>query len=705
MGVGGHKRLLVMLGFVLCLCGFARPALAAPKVGKVVNGSGDAATVDVQVIGSGISNGFSAAAWSFGVDPASLTGEQKAKLSNESTGGAFYRYAMAFQSGAHEPITVGLSSWYAVTLPQFVWTLEGYPYGDYAQARRDLKTIRDGGSLGGGGGSGGEVVGDVVYLTFTGTHRFVKNTSTNPTVSYLNDVYQHSFQGAANSASGSMPLYCADFFTKYTGDNYVTQLPSLTLRVFVPKTFYDSFPPDDWDYYLRIYQASSATTLPVYVVRTFRAGTAVESTGTNAFQDVALSDGSTFTNTDSYINRVSSNSNSGGLAMIKRTADMSVSVSGSVSGFSYVYVSGDLSAGFDIDSSTSASFSDSEGIFKLGAVGGGGGGDNNWPTDDPTPTPDPPEVPGPSDNPVVSPEPPDLPNPVDYPVSDPYTPDPDPPTNPIITYDPDPTGDALDYRPWLNAILKLLRTINTTIDDGFYDVDVWLTEHCDHIREMMHDEALTLGLKMQAAINNGFVSFERWLQSTYGPYFFEELDARLRAILADYEDYLYGLFVWLSEQFDFSVSGGSGSYDDSTLLYWLQQIWAILAEKPSVGTEPDSFFDWLANLLAGILGGLVAWLLGALGGMADAVSGLATKFPFSLPWDIATMLALFVHEPVTPVFDLPFALPGEYANVRVDMSYFDEVMAAVRGVELVLFGLALAKRTPEMLELADTVFS
>lgn len=682
MGVGGHKRLLVMLGFVLCLCGFARPALAAPKVGKVVNGSGDSATVDVQVIGSGISNGFSAAAWSFGVDPSSLTAEQKTKLSNESTGGAFYRYAMAFQSGAHEPLTVGLSSWYAVTLPQFVWTVEGYPYGDYAQARRDLKTIRDGGDLGGGGGSSS---GRPERLSFS--DGFVR---------YLN----------GTSAYGNRVMKITDGAT--TISNLVTS--SGTARddalfanridvVWEINGYIDwSSLPDDVDYenfYIVFYtRSSNLSSDRPYIAELYYVpdSTSTVTVGSTSFGSLQCNYLDRIVFSGVYYKLISIlcnvTYNNGSFTITQPVPATSPHVFSQSSNSSGISVSGYACAAGSSHASVGPT---------LPPV-------NNWPVDE-SPNTDPPEVPGPSDDPIPQPDPPDLPNPVDYPVSDPYTPDPDPPTNPIITYDPDPTGDALDYRPWLNAILKLLRTINTSINDGFYNMDVWLTEHCDHIREMMHKEALALGLKMQAAINNGFVSFERWLQSTYGPYFFEELDATLRAILADYEDYLYDLFVWLSEQFDFSVSGGSGSYDDSTLLYWLQQIWAILAEKPSVGTEPDSFFDWLANLLAGILGGLVAWLLGALGGMADAVSGLATKFPFSLPWDIATMLALFVHEPVTPVFDLPFALPGEYANVRVDMSYFDEVMAAVRGVELVLFGLALAKRTPDMLELADTVFS
>lgn len=329
--------------------------------------------------------------------------------------------------------------------------------------------------------------------------------------------------------------------------------------------------------------------------------------------------------------------------------------------------------------------------------GGGGGGDNHWPTDDPTPTPDPPEVPGPGDDPIPQPDPPDLPDPREYPVSDPYTPDPDPPTNPVITYDPNPTGEPTDYRPWLNAILVLLRKINTTISDGFGDLRGWLTNHCDHIREQIHSDSVDLGLHIQTAIQNGFISFERWLQGTFAGYFIDELDYVIGQQFAELESYLYDLFHWLASQFDFTFGGSN--YDDSSVIYWLRRIYARLgggAPNPGDDGTVDEGFDWwawLLGLITDALGGIITDFVGDVGGF---LATLADVFPFSIPGDIVAYLTLLDAARETPRFVVTIpAVDGWWQSFdyEIDLAPFDDAMGVVRGMYLIYWGLILVMKT------------
>lgn len=81
--------------------------------------------------------------------------------------------------------------------------------------------------------------------------------------------------------------------------------------------------------------------------------------------------------------------------------------------------------------------------------------------------------------------------------------------------------------------------------------------------------------------------------------------------------------------------------------------------------------------------------------VTDKGSELARHFPFSIPWDVYGMLALFVADPVAPQFDIPvFGMEDE---VHVDLSGWDTVAAVSRSATFVLFALGLALRTKDMI--------
>lgn len=88
-----------------------------------------------------------------------------------------------------------------------------------------------------------------------------------------------------------------------------------------------------------------------------------------------------------------------------------------------------------------------------------------------------------------------------------------------------------------------------------------------------------------------------------------------------------------------------------------------------------------------------------LAGITGALQELTTKFPFSVPWDIAALLGLLVASPVTPEFDVPqYALTsGGLAQVgtyHIDLEYLDTAWEGVRLIEKIAFGVFLAWQTP-----------
>lgn len=162
-------------------------------------------------------------------------------------------------------------------------------------------------------------------------------------------------------------------------------------------------------------------------------------------------------------------------------------------------------------------------------------------------------------------------------------------------------------------------------------------------------------------------------------------------------DMQYGWFGNISQQLD--DWGNEVWQQVNTANKWLEGIFWKLGEssssEPDMSIKPKDWWEWLGDILGNLLGDLPA----ALSELTGAFQGLRNLFPFSIPWDLAVMLAMFVTEPVTPVFDvpIPFAADG-VAYVHVDLSAWDGVMVAVRSVELATFAAGLALRTRDMLK-------
>lgn len=117
--------------------------------------------------------------------------------------------------------------------------------------------------------------------------------------------------------------------------------------------------------------------------------------------------------------------------------------------------------------------------------------------------------------------------------------------------------------------------------------------------------------------------------------------------------------------------------------------------RPSPVDDGDGFLDWLRDFLTRYFGELPD----DLSQLLIDLSGIKEHFPFSVPWDIAAVLGLLVHDPVTPSYTFTLPLPTGSYDVVVDLAPFDDVAALARRAETVLFGLGLMLRTNWLLDI------
>lgn len=218
------------------------------------------------------------------------------------------------------------------------------------------------------------------------------------------------------------------------------------------------------------------------------------------------------------------------------------------------------------------------------------------------------------------------------------------PVGPTVTeQEPDTvtyvTNETTETTADLTPILQAIRILNSNVVAGFGNIEAVMETCCQNMRNL----------------------FGGWMQT---------------------------LTQWLSQMLDVM--------EDE--YRWLQAIYYKLgsgqASQPDVVTDDGGYWDWLAALAALVLGNLPA-TLAELSGAAEALTGV---FPFSVPWDLAAVLGLFVAEPVAPVITLPWGFgPDSVANVTVDCSQWSGVMAVAREVEFVLFAAGLALHTRDLL--------
>lgn len=309
---------------------------------------------------------------------------------------------------------------------------------------------------------------------------------------------------------------------------------------------------------------------------------------------------------------------------------------------------------------------------------------------EPEPDPEPPTQPD-----VPTPDPPTLPDP---PTTDPQPPttDPQPPVTvyPPITWVQQPTGT--DIIPYLAHIIDDIQALDTHIG-----------EHCQHLRQALHDQigwladTLTDYLawmveEIEGAILDGIWRLQGQIDAVFD-HWFNWLGEEIHDQLGWQAQYLVNAlrveFDRLSTILDDSVTRPINT--------WLRMIYGKLGgnggAKPSPTTEPDTWLDWLHAVIDALLDMLDA-LVPSFGG---ALEQLKDIFPFSIPWDIAFCLGLLAQEPQTPIFDVPYPYGYRsgalvYASVRVDFTPWNGVALIIRRIMTVLFAYMLAWATPRL---------
>lgn len=386
-----------------------------------------------------------------------------AKLSNSETGGRFYELAQTVQTYAQRPNT-GWGAGGAAGVPGgagFDWTISGFAamygadnvwtlqctQGFLASAKEDLETILDGGSLGGGGGSG-IVSGD--YLEFNVLLGTCPSSFTNSNQPFYfqnaldNLYYGNRIRSVADGSSSSKNI----------------KLPDV-IKVRFPLSVFSPTPVNGEVYFLRFY----GNTCQILKSDDNNSYTLNTGTYTVSQNDISYTSSYyslygifySFNNTISYTNKRFSYSD--GVATYVGTSTINAKTTTTAQDFTSVDVNG----------------MPTYGCIGTNVNSGGGQPDppNNWPDDNSTVAPSPPELPTPTYPTVPTTPPPTV-----------TTPDPQPPTitGPIVITEPTGT-DATDYTPWLRAILQQLIAIANWLDSFGDTLLLELTNHCEHIQD------------------------------------------------------------------------------------------------------------------------------------------------------------------------------------------------------------------------------
>lgn len=308
----------------------------------------------------------------------------------------------------------------------------------------------------------------------------------------------------------------------------------------------------------------------------------------------------------------------------------------------------------------------------------------------------------------------------------PVVPDPVEPTipsepsapTPVEPVQPDPSAPA--QNPVFNDQPTYTDDTFTADLQGILDA---LNEHCLHLQNALYANISDLYNKLSSKLTNDLTNLKSFFHSEFGWLndarhddavttwdYLQDLFSWLGGLISDnfysLNQHLTQLFNWLAEQFDFSFTGTG--YNDDTVVSWLQKIYSKLGTgmntRPSDPVaEPDSFGDWLTRLLQNFIGDLLSVGQEAVGGLVNDFQQLATKFPFCVPWDIAALLALFVAEPVAPVFDLPaYTITqdglSQVSTYHISLADYNVAWEAVRFAEKIGFAVFLAWNTTHFRE-------
>ncbi|WP_370808230.1 hypothetical protein [Eubacterium ramulus] len=151
-------------------------------------------------------------------------------------------------------------------------------------------------------------------------------------------------------------------------------------------------------------------------------------------------------------------------------------------------------------------------------------------------------------------------------------------------------------------------------------------------------------------------------------------------------DTLVTLVQQIADDIKTLKEGGTLSADLSDTNGFLKDIKKLLGTLIAVQAAGD-----VADLLTDTVGDKISDFVDNLkSGVSEVTDALQDVFPFSIPWDLMTILALFSAEPEAPAFDIPVHL-GKFADqtIHVDLSDFESVSVICRAFLSISFAVGL----------------
>lgn len=293
------------------------------------------------------------------------------------------------------------------------------------------------------------------------------------------------------------------------------------------------------------------------------------------------------------------------------------------------------------------------------------------------------------DNPTVgTPEPPEVPGPVN-----------DTPTQ-------QPIGPTFVISPTFPTYTEVT-TMNYSVDlQGILDA---MNDHCIHLQDALHWNFDHFWTVLSTKWTNDLSTFKTFLDGQFG-----WIGDTIVQQMEQTRDYLKELFEWLADQFAFE---SGGSYNDSTVISWLKKIYSKLGTgSNSRPTDPvadpvetGSWLDTLINNLLTALNDLFPGLLNQVGEFfGGALGNLTSKFPFSIPWDVAAILGLLAANPVAPSVTIPAYTVDAHGltqagSYEIDLGDYDAAFGAVRLMMRIAFALYVCVHTKDFLDVIERV--
>jgi hypothetical protein len=112
----------------------------------------------------------------------------------------------------------------------------------------------------------------------------------------------------------------------------------------------------------------------------------------------------------------------------------------------------------------------------------------------------------------------------------------------------------------------------------------------------------------------------------------------------------------------------------------------------------DAVADW-ASFLTDFFKDTTKGISSIANGFSEVTNTLTTKFPFSIPWDIAFLIAFLASTPAVPVFEMPLTFPNlgiDYVFV-LDFTDFEIISKVCRLILTMVYTIGLLKFTEKVI--------